>query len=554
MERGNRDSLPQRGRIFRGLALFTASGLLSACVPSEAAPESTPVRWEVTIPEVPYTPPAEIGIETTTTTIAPITECTYDGKPLLDGDHSVDLINIKTPEIDGAYGLQDLIDAEHPHYIPSQFAETYAEGLQILTGDEVGIPIVVDHSLDLGQWPADGETETATTLDLGDGESYTERDAYQTRIAIALETLVEQVSRYPREFYQSLGIEQIRLADMHDYYMAHFDPWNHEIEYDFDLNFTYGEAMFNMLAHELAHAYHYTYCGGADWNDPEFSSFNSIAYQGYAPDTTNSQGTGDIETTVPDTFFSYGPEREFVEPYGLSSPQEDFATIVEWTLTKRGIIQPEDADYNSPLYHKQQLVVDRLESLMPGARSYIETQTIMLRLRMENEIYTLSERPLLEISFDSLYDLINQTTKVPLVVDGLLANSFSLLSKPYPSIMSLPTLSTGYLDSGVADTDRYISISSSRDEDDKTHLYRDLIFDDYDKDLTFFIPESALIDGMPTEGMFDFVSNVLEAEGRLVQDGAVDFESIQQSPELRDYLLNEQLVPVTVRILSSVAE
>ncbi len=126
-----------------------------------------------------------------------------------------------------------------------------------------------------------------------------------------------------------------------------------------------------VVVHELIHAIDaQLLCGSTDVDvDLAIEQYNTINYQGFRG----------FEETIEDKYILPSENRVFVNDYGATNVSEDRATILEWTLVDRGIIQPTDPDANSPLAQKQAELLSRLEDLCPGTIQFIEQRTDLLR-------------------------------------------------------------------------------------------------------------------------------------------------------------------------------
>jgi hypothetical protein len=126
-----------------------------------------------------------------------------------------------------------------------------------------------------------------------------------------------------------------------------------------------------VVVHELIHAIDaQLLCGSTDIDvDLAIEQYNTINYQGFR----------NGEETLEDKYILPSEYRVFVNDYGATNVSEDRATILEWTLVDRGIIQPTDPDAHSPLAQKQAELLSRLEDLCPGTIQFIEQRTDLLR-------------------------------------------------------------------------------------------------------------------------------------------------------------------------------
>lgn len=154
-----------------------------------------------------------------------------------------------------------------------------------------------------------------------------------------------------------------------------------------------GQAKKNLrqiITHEvLGHAAHARYCRGDIQADSDLAAHTGdFKYIGLFDADWPQEEIDNHYKRVPTELTAYGPSRAFTEAYGASNSAEHFATIVAFTLEKRGLIMPGDDDHGSPLYEAQQIIVNRLEMLLPGFKQLVEARTQLLRRDPKNEIYT----------------------------------------------------------------------------------------------------------------------------------------------------------------------
>src|SRR5690606_12560908 len=72
-------------------------------------------------------------------------------------------------------------------------------------------------------------------------------------------------------------------------------------------------------------------------------------------------------------------DRLFANNYSATSVGEDRATMLEYLFFERGLIQPDDPDWQSNFHQKQQLLLDQLEAIMPGIADELARRTPLLR-------------------------------------------------------------------------------------------------------------------------------------------------------------------------------
>ena len=215
---------------------------------------------------------------------------------------------------------------------------------------------------------------------------------FQKQILVKkVDNLLRAFAEYPPEFLASLGINTIRVADNFENYAGQFDIDSNEVIIEFDV-FSGGEESLQTLreyiSHEvLGHGTHEKICDGNVFNDTALSSYNNgFEYIGEYSDEATGEDIENHYSQIPSNLLDIGPDRTFVEGYGATNSAEDFATIVEWTTERRGLVMPEDADYGSPLAQKQERIGERIEQLLPGYKAFCEQRTRILRRNPDNEI------------------------------------------------------------------------------------------------------------------------------------------------------------------------
>ena len=212
-----------------------------------------------------------------------------------------------------------------------------------------------------------------------------------------VDNLLRVFGEYPHDLLERFEVKHVRIADEYESFVGHFSRKKNEILVEYDA-FEESDSIKNLreiIAHELfGHAAHSVYCQENILNDSEFSAANGdFEYIGmYDDDTPTEEIIEKYEQELPKELVTYGPDRMFASPYGATTAAEDFATIAAFTLEIRGIIQPEDADFGSPLQLKQQIILERLDELLPGFRAFAKERSELLRRSPTNEIYTINTR------------------------------------------------------------------------------------------------------------------------------------------------------------------
>ena len=166
--------------------------------------------------------------------------------------------------------------------------------------------------------------------------------------------LLERMSRFPKEFYDTIKLSQIAIENTIIVSNAAGDT--------LAANGTYSEdsetisldwrvvAYDNTYLHELGHAVSNASCNGIG-RDTAFADTNPEAHPYGAPDYNGSY-----------------PKDVFAEPYGQENSDEDSATVFKAWVTGELYLTGE----NSPLQDKLAIVLDRVERLAPGTVEFIE--------------------------------------------------------------------------------------------------------------------------------------------------------------------------------------
>jgi hypothetical protein len=151
------------------------------------------------------------------------------------------------------------------------------------------------------------------------------------------------------------------------------------------------------LLHEIEHLLAFkVICEGYDAvTDKEFSLIGSHEYA----------GRDEIES-IKDYLYRPNREREFASKYGGTVVEEDRAEIFLWTINDRGLILPGDPDYESPLRKKQELLVSRIEQLVPGFTTSLEELTRELRIVGRTELDRWLENPYESDQFGAISEIL----------------------------------------------------------------------------------------------------------------------------------------------------
>lgn len=274
-----------------------------------------------------------------------------------------------------ASDITDSIDEMSPDNTPEEFANAL---ISSLSGELGTLKVVIDPSVNLGEWHT-GEG----------GEDQQMRRGQKISFLYDLADVMSVLSEYPPGLLSVLGVDTVKLADTYksDAIGGHYDTSANEIQIEYNKARESGFDIRRLkitVAHEIGHAIHDTLCAGYDHDDLELAG--SIEFLGYPPGKATEDELTLFYQQVPIAQVVYGPERIFPGLYGATSVEEYFASIVSFTTEERGLIQEGDADYGTLLYKNQQLVVDRIEQLLPGFRAFVEQQTRILRRDPDNEI------------------------------------------------------------------------------------------------------------------------------------------------------------------------
>jgi hypothetical protein len=364
----------------QAIAIGLSVAALAGCTVSQGNTESTttPDSFEAVEPTTPSYP--ECASSTDTTIRGEFIEPEAHASPSY-GSSILDFL-----EANEQLTPQELVDA------------FLAENQHRLNGNH--FKLVFDEGQIPDDWMKNKEETTGTSVDPDNDPLLVE---FENQILIGkVDNLIHVISEYPGNTFDMLGIETIRIGDRHlsNSVGGHFSVDESEIHIEFD---TFGNGdnlstLRGILAHELmGHAAHAAYCRGNYLADEEISRLNGnfeyISEPGLVVDAAEYE-------KLPEEYFAYGPNRLFPREYGAHSVAEDFATIVEFTLEQRGLIREGDADFDSPLHHKQQIIMLRLETIMPGFAAFAEKRTNFLRKLPTNEVFAISKRALTAIPED----------------------------------------------------------------------------------------------------------------------------------------------------------
>lgn len=545
----NIGNINRRSVVRRVLATTLASAALSGCISDGKIFESEPESSIWVSPEFEESSATDTDLletTTTTTTLPPAPECVTTEEAVLTEDYSSDLIKVEIPNV--SFAEIEAIDESNPGISPEGFVNEYFDRSVAVLGETIDLEL--DQSLDLSSWP-DIDSPTATTINLGEGKIITEKTQAQRTLARDIDSIMGQMTRYPLDLYKAFGVDRIRLADMYENYGGHYDTLANEIAFEYDQGAVDKAWVHTFLAHELAHAYHDKFCGGNIWNDPELSKYNSIDYLGYFNNEDSHEEIDEHYSGLDARLFSYGPEREFVQSYSTSSSAEDFATIVEWTFASRGMIQPTDEDYDSPLYHKQQLVVERLETMIPGSKVFLERLTTMLRLSPDNEVFAGEQaRPVVELHHEDIISTLGDgqyAAEDPYLLNVVRAGEFSS-NFPYATILEQPMLDVrrDYDENGPTG-DYELQILSSKSElgltiNDVTSPRHAVLT------MTVFVPSSDVEGGEYVGTIFAKASELGITDTEAIAYD-VDMEAFMSGDDVYERLRSQNLVPITLHII-----
>lgn len=465
------------------------------------------------------------------------TECNKLEGSVVPGDHSMDLVDTRPmPEypIPGIVGpftdtgnyISDQLGMD-PQLGLEEFAKIYLARLVAIKGSE--IDIILDPSLGLSDWPGN-ISDLSSAMDT----------------AKVLSSVISQIMIYNPDILQRFGIDRIRLANIYQTFAGHYNPGDHEILFDFKDDKLQDEGIYKVMIHELAHAYYDKFCNGIQHNDSEISNHNSIEYVGCPGECGDNN--------IPQELYQYGLRREFVNEYATSSVKEDFATIVAWSFVERGIIMPGDADYKSPLYYKQQIIIDRLEQMIPGSREFLAKLTILLRLKNDNEIYLDQDLPKVEVEVPKLLDLIKgqrqgimgESPEDPIVLDALQASwSYPYLFYPDIFFNVVPEVVPEVHPMDVGPTkDEIIVIDVGQYTDDYYRYHTGSESPDGEQYFTVYVPKEDIVGGRYKGDLF-----VPASQSRASTKQKFNIEDFMKGGGSYD-LLKRGWTPIIIKLVS----
>lgn len=256
---------------------------------------------------------------------------------------------------------------------PNQDSEEYIDRINSLVEQEYGFRfLIAEFDIEYGDFYA---------------YSFRNNNALSANDALdAVHVFAKGFAAYPSELIRALGLSDIVIAS-HIEDRARTDPNTREPEIysgfyeDGNIFLAYNPEIplenESTAVHELTHAVDdILFCGTDARGDEDtmldfaLREFNTVPYN-----YCNAEAEVNDHLTFPNL------SREFVRDYGACNPLEDRATILEWTMVERGLIQDGDPDYLSPLHGKQQELVRRLEEVVPGITRYLQARTLEIRNR-----------------------------------------------------------------------------------------------------------------------------------------------------------------------------
>lgn len=384
-----------------GIAAF----VLTSCIDTNQAnqpEEFLPSTPSITEPDIECIVPEQVA------------HLSFDSSGFFNKNTTIDEIFDDEPEAPMLdHEIVDFIDYTQPDLDPEAFANAFIDMDSTRIQKEVSV--ILDESTGLTEW-------TTELLKLDDGTEHPLVRNEKMGLISLLGNVVDVLDEYPAGFFDDIGISTLRLADTHESAAGHFDLLAGEIQLEYthkSEDYLTDHEIHYIVAHEVGHAVHSKLCEGLDAYDTELAG--DIDFIGSLSDTASQEETEAHYSKIPSSHYEYGPERVFPREYGASSVQEYFATILEFTMEGRGLIQPEDADFGSVLQLNQELVIERIEDIYPGFRDFLELQTLRLRAQDSNELYE-DLKPVI-ITKEEI--IAKQAELLPddiLVVNGLLLN------------------------------------------------------------------------------------------------------------------------------------
>lgn len=283
---------------------------------------------------------------------------------------------------DPIWQVGENIDISDPLATPEQYGYLFIEETTKEADDD--IEYILDKSLGLEQWATEDHASE------------------KLKLISNLNTIINAINKFPKGFFKAFDVDAFRIADISDTNGGTYNPYTNEITFEYDDgNSVSNQWLYEFLVHELSHAFHDKFCDGNMWQDTRITELNTVDYIGYAGEMS-TEAFDEFISQVPSSATNYGEAREFVSWYGATLVPEDFATIVAWTFSNRGLIQEGDKDFGSVLHKKQMIILERLEEMIPGVNDFLKKQTVALRLDANNEIYSDKETPQLTLSYNDL--------------------------------------------------------------------------------------------------------------------------------------------------------
>ena len=128
----------------------------------------------------------------------------------------------------------------------------------------------------------------------------------------------------------------------------------------------------NVIEHELAHSLDNLLCKDpesvlSDYEeDSDFTDLSSVEYIGFS--AYSKQGYYDYSAE----YYLVGPHQEFASTYGMINVAEDRAETLEF-ITRYGLPLEEDPHYGSPFHQKMELLISRINAILPDFFDQIQT-------------------------------------------------------------------------------------------------------------------------------------------------------------------------------------
>lgn len=297
------------------------------------------------------------------------------------------------------YDMMKIMDLAQPDASPQEYADHFIE-IHEETLAKKGIKLEFHTNYDLVDW-RDGQNEFGGDFKI---------DQKRT-LLLNLDDMIAVLEDYPDGMLPRLGINKVLLADStpSETTGGHFIPGEIQVEYSLDEDTAQREItkrqMYKIIAHEVAHGLHYYLCDGSEKYDQRLG--DGVDFIGRLPKGATREEAEALFANIPPEQLAYGKERVFPNEYSATLVTEYFASIMEFTMEQRGLIMPGDADFESPLYYKQQMIVERIEHVLPGFTEFLQKQTVVLRHHPNSEIYNNIET--VDIAVSELPSLIPNT-------------------------------------------------------------------------------------------------------------------------------------------------